>query len=349
LAILLPTLGKVEPVSTEVHWVTANSRTMLDHLAPQSEWHAPSQLYAFLSSPITYLARTLYHVSLSLQRLPASTNQTGIRVVCLSDTHTQIPTDLPEGDLLIHAGDMGNVGDVVEIQRQIDWLRSLPYAQKVVIAGNHDVFLCPSSQPTLSPDQRSGKLNWDDIKYLQNGAVTLPFPNRGNRRLKIYGAPQVPIDGPEHAFRYDRSQDVWAETVPVDIDILVSHSPPRWHLDLPVGLGCSSLLKETWRVRPRLHVFGHIHAGAGVEHVPWDIRQAIYERICERCCEAKLGGVYIMSNWLDLWSLVVACVSVTAWSLLRRDASRGGSIMVNAALMSQETGRLEQRPRVVII
>jgi len=320
---------------------------MLDHLAPQSEWHAPSQLYAFLSSPSTYLARALYYVSLSLQQLPALTKQDGIRVVCLSDTHTRIPTDLPEGDLLIHAGDMGNVGDVEELQRQIDWLRSLPHAQKVVIAGNHDVFLCPISRQTLPPESRGGKLDWVDINYLQNGDVTLRFPNCGDRRLKVYGAPQVPIDGPEHAFRYARSQDVWSQTIPADVDILVSHSPPRWHRDLPVGLGCASLLKEIWRVKPRLHVFGHIHAGAGVEYVPWDARQAIYERICQRCCQTS--GVNIMSHWPDLWSLVVACVKCTARSVLRRDGSNGDSIMVNAALMSQETGRLEQRPRVVIV
>jgi hypothetical protein len=323
--------------------------TMLGYLAPQSEWHAPSQIYAFLSSPVAYLARIIYHASLSLQQLPASPKQHSIKVVCLSDTHTQIPAEVPDGDLLIHAGDMGEMGDVEELQRQIDWLRSLPHAQKVVIAGNHDVFLCPKARQTLPPPSRSGKLDWGDINYLQNGAVTLPFPNCGNRRLKVYGAPQVPIQGPEHAFRYGRSQDVWAETIPVDVDIVVTHTPPRFHRDLPVGLGCAWLLKETWRVRPRLHVFGHIHAAAGVESVPWDARQAIYERICEQCCEAKLGGVHIISNWLALWSLVFVCVRTTAWSLLRRDDNQGGSIMVNAALMSQETGKLEQRPSVVII
>lgn len=31
------------------------------------------------------------------------------------------------------------------------------------------------------------------------------------------------------------------------------------------------LLLTFWRVRPRLHVFGHIHAARGVEHVSWDV------------------------------------------------------------------------------
>jgi len=321
---------------------------ILEYLAPKSEWHAPSQLYAFLSSPIAYLARLVYYASLSLH-VPTAPKQNGVKVVCLSDTHTRIPTDVQDGELLIHAGDMCNVGDVEELQRQIDWLRSLPHAHKVVIAGNHDVFLCPTARKTLPPASQSDKLNWGDIHYLQNGVVTLSFPSCGNRRLKIYGAPQVPIDGPEHAFRYDRSQDVWAETVPVDVDILMTHTPPKWHRDLPIGLGCASLLTETWRVRPRLHVFGHIHAAGGVETVPWDARQAIYEGVCERSSGAKLGGVHIMSNWLDLWRLLLACISTTARSLVQRDEHRGSGIMVNAALMSQETGRLEQRPRVIVI
>jgi hypothetical protein len=43
----------------------------------------------------------------------------------------------------------------------------------------------------------------------------------------------------------------------------MTYGPLRAHLDLLKG--CPYLLRTLWRVRPKLHVFGHIHEGAGVE------------------------------------------------------------------------------------
>jgi hypothetical protein len=78
------------------------------------------------------------------------------------------------------------------------------------------------------------------------------------------------------AFQYPRTQDTWKDRVPDDIDILVTHGPPKAHLDL-TGLGCEFLLAELWRIQPRLHVFGHIHAGYGQELVQYDDLQRAYE------------------------------------------------------------------------
>jgi Icc-related predicted phosphoesterase len=55
--------------------------------------------------------------------------------------------------------------------------------------------------------------------------------------------------------------------IPQDIDILISHGPPFGILDTaPIsGLheGCRELLDAATRVRPKLHVFGHIHTAYG--------------------------------------------------------------------------------------
>lgn len=36
-------------------------------------------------------------------------------------------------------------------------------------------------------------------------------------------------------------------------------------------MGCEMLRRAMWRVRPRLHVCGHVHEGRGVERVMWDL------------------------------------------------------------------------------
>ena len=58
------------------------------------------------------------------------------------------------------------------------------------------------------------------------------------------------------------------EKIPFDTDILLTHTPPYGINDLkkldPEPQGCKNLLKEvTERVKPKLHLFGHIHGRNG--------------------------------------------------------------------------------------
>lgn len=71
--------------------------------------------------------------------------------------------------------------------------------------------------------------------------------------------------------------DIWGGKIPDNIDILITHGPPRAHLDL-LEYGCVYLLQELWRVRPQIHVFGHIHEGAEMEWLQFDSLQSAYER-----------------------------------------------------------------------
>jgi len=266
--------------------------------------------------------------------------------VCISDTH-RLRAEVPEGDLLIHAGDLTDKGTIAELQEQIDWLDALPHAHKIAIAGNHDTFLDPRARSTLSAAGCSGRLDWRNIHYLQHRSVIITFPERDDRKLTIYGAPQIPAcGGPEHAFQYPRDQDAWTDTVPAGTDVLVTHTPPRFHLDLPIGLGCEWLLRESWRVRPKLHVFGHVHAGSGQQGIWWDGCQAAYERICQR--KAGLLDLLNPGHWTDLALLFICGIQSAVWSVLWGGEARGGTL-VNAALMSQETGMLDNIPQVVML
>lgn len=55
------------------------------------------------------------------------------------------------------------------------------------------------------------------------------------------------------------------DMIPSDTDILVTHTPPVGHGDLcctGVRAGCVELLSTVQnRVKPKYHVFGHIHEG----------------------------------------------------------------------------------------
>lgn len=227
----------------------------------------PSAWESFLRSPLLYLARKLYSARDIVPRRPISDSVT---IICISDTHNS-QAALPNGDVLIHAGDLTQSGTFSELQAALDWLKALPHAHKIVIAGNHDAVLDPS----LDAGNERARLDWGDVTYLCDESVTVKCSN--GRRLHVYGSPLSPCHG-NWAFQYPRSQDVWAGSVPDGVDILVTHGPPRGHLDL-MRLGCPHLLREVWRTRPRLHVFGHVHEGYGQEWVGFNGLQGAFEQV----------------------------------------------------------------------
>jgi Icc-related predicted phosphoesterase len=192
-----------------------------------------------------------------------------IKVVCTSDTHNTQP-HIPDGDVLLHAGDLTNHGTAAEVQAQLDWLASLPHTHKVVIAGNHDKVLDPDFVEHRRGLGERFSLNWHDITYLRCSSVTLDVA-RVDRSLKVYGDPETPEYG-RWAFQHPRNKDTWTNTIPPHVDVLLTHGPPMGHLDWDRA-GCPFLLKEIRRARPRLVLFGHIHEARGHEvmgHGSWD-------------------------------------------------------------------------------
>lgn len=267
----------------------------------------PTWLQLFIVSPIKTLAKTLYSYR-SWYYLPKPANS--ITVVCISDTHNRFPK-VPNGDLLIHAGDLSQGGTQQEVQRTLDWLKDEPHQFKVVIAGNHELLL--DDQKGFSNAERRS-LNWYDLVYLQDSTKSLRFKN--GRTLNIYGSPWTRKHG-NWAFEYSRDIDKWTKTVPESTDVLITHMPPFGHLDLD-GLGDEQLLREVRRVQPKLHVFGHIHAGYGNDELHNDSFEAIYEAV--------------MRRQAGLWSILkMACCVVWARAVRRKVSSHCGTILVNAA------------------
>jgi predicted phosphohydrolase len=177
-----------------------------------------------------------------------------MKIVCISDTHNyHDQIDVPDGDILIHAGDATIQGTVREISAFADWFKALPHKHKIFVAGNHDWLF---ERKSYSAKEILG----ESIIYLRDSAARV-------ENLKIYGSPWQP-EFCNWAFNLPRGQQIAAmwDLIPDDVDILVTHGPPYGARDEnPSGLlvGCRDLMKKVRKVKPKLHIFGHIHGGYG--------------------------------------------------------------------------------------
>lgn len=110
------------------------------------------------------------------------------------------------------------------------------------------------------------------------------------------------------------------------------------------------LLRELWRVRPRLHVFGHVHWGAGTEAVFFDEMQLAYERLLSRPRRGLIRDCFPHQGWVDFVELLGHGVHSVLWKwLMSGPGSNNGSLMVNAAQMYGNTGKVKNRAVVVEI
>ena len=119
---------------------------------------------------------------------------------------------------------------------------------------------------------------------------------------------------------------------PSNTDTLITHTPPAYHLDVEnkKHLGCLGLLDEIWRIKPQLHVFGHIHGGRGVERVTWGFEQRVFE-----------GIPYGEKGWFAVITVFCGLI-VKVLSLFGRHNKQPQTILVNAASKGggfQEDGR----------
>ncbi|PWO00878.1 Metallo-dependent phosphatase [Tilletiopsis washingtonensis] len=234
-----------------------------------------------------------FHHTYDARSPPARPSEHHVRFVVISDTHSTEPSDVPDGDVLLHCGDLTDIGGTEAFERQIAWLRSLPHPRKIIIAGNHDHAADNStgwyeregykiheeySQPRADParvrqllQDRSGGL-----RYLEDEALELTVDRDGVRDKcwRIYGSPWTPVFG-SWAWNYERGAE-HASAIPSNTDILMTHGPPHGYGGLDVvhsgaNVGCEAVTQrlEAGEIRPRLHAFGHIHEARGVSRHEW--------------------------------------------------------------------------------
>ena len=175
-----------------------------------------------------------------------------MRITCFSDSHGVVNDLDVDTDVVICAGDFCNSGELNDVIAFNRWFSKLPCKHKILIAGNHDV--CFEKEPALA---RS--LLGKDVVYLQDEGIDIDG-------IKFYGSPwQLPFM--DWAFNLPED-DLFRkfERIPAGVDVLITHSPPYGILDgIPSkkNLGSTALLNKVRAIKPRHHIFGHVHHGYG--------------------------------------------------------------------------------------
>ncbi|XP_018578376.1 metallophosphoesterase domain-containing protein 1 [Anoplophora glabripennis] len=254
----------------KVHYLTNN---------PTSAWKEISK------------SQKLLKLNVKIPGNPVEPNR--VRFVCMSDTHSLIRNimfDIPDGDIFIHAGDFTKCGQREEVIQFNKWLGTLPHKYKIVIAGNHELsfdekfssifkkkILLRHTQPIEDEVPNYGKtkdnieeaVNTENIRQYLTNCIYLEDSGVELYGIKIYGSPWQPEFG-NWAFNLPRGQECLSKwnLIPDDTDVLVTHTPPLGHGDLVcsgVRAGCVELLHSVQnRVKPKYHIYGHIHEGYGV-------------------------------------------------------------------------------------
>ena len=202
-----------------------------------------------------------------------------MKIVCISDTHMDEP-ELPEGDVLIHAGDLTYKGQPQELGKAKLWLFSQidKFNRVLIIPGNHDFGFESHFLMYKKEYENAGITVLNDSAEVINGVT-------------FYGSPITPWFH-NWAFNRHRGEDIqpyWL-MIPEETNVLVTHGPPHGILDgvpsrdrVMIGrdnhyrpiykkgghvehVGCEDLLERIKELKQlKLHVFGHVHEGYGQE------------------------------------------------------------------------------------
>uniref|UniRef100_A0A7S2CIW0 Calcineurin-like phosphoesterase domain-containing protein n=1 Tax=Florenciella parvula TaxID=236787 RepID=A0A7S2CIW0_9STRA len=194
------------------------------------------------------------------------------RFVCFSDTHGlhgSIPSEhQPEADVLLHAGDFSNTGELEQVESLSRWLQAYPAQEKVVIAGNHDT--------TFHEEYYMGgggarfhdpPLDCAQAKALLQGCTYLEDTSTEVLGYKVYGSPWQP-EFCDWAFSLRHGSELWQkwQEIPHDVDILLTHGPARGFCDRTSRdqrVGCPELAQAIRQRTVPVSVSGHIHDGYG--------------------------------------------------------------------------------------
>ncbi|KAF8146418.1 Metallo-dependent phosphatase-like protein [Mycena galopus ATCC 62051] len=232
----------------------------------------------------------LKYTGLPLPKPEPTTGKAWTRFVLISDTHGRT-FPVPDGDVLLHSGDLTRSGTLNDLRNIMAWLDTLPHPIKIIIGGNRDFLLDREWYDVNWPQtgRHGNEAKWEppdsvsellsgpsavaaNIVYLQDQLYT--FRARpGGREWSVYGSPRSPyVSPPIRAFSYDQADAEALVAAFPRTDILLTHCPPHDLLDLTNRgdhAGCPALAARLSTLRPRLHVFGHIHEARGAHVHLW--------------------------------------------------------------------------------
>lgn len=162
-----------------------------------------------------------------------------LRLVCISDTHgNHRKLTVPDGDVLISAGDFTQFGNEEHLIDFGAWLAEQPHKFKIVVLGNHE----------------------NNSSWNRRVAELLPQATVLRQSSLVLGENGPKFFGTDFFWRCVGSNPHF-DQIPEDTDVLIAHNPAEGCAD--GGKGCSSLLAAVRRVRPALVVSGHVHFARG--------------------------------------------------------------------------------------
>jgi Icc-related predicted phosphoesterase len=178
-------------------------------------------------------------------------------ITTISDTHGlhRRLRNIQMADLLIHAGDVSNFGEEHQVLDFLNWFSAQPHQYKIFIAGNHDFFFERENEKYI-------------LKHIPQNVIYLNDSGCEVEGVKIYGSPITP-EFMDWAFNRKRGKEIkkhW-DKIPTDTNILITHGPPFGKLDANINqykTGCEDLLKKVEKIKPKYHIFGHIHEAYGM-------------------------------------------------------------------------------------
>lgn len=275
-------------------------------------------------------------------------------------------------DVVLHCGDLTQNGTLPSLNKAITKLASIPAHLRLMIAGNHEITLneayylrhggTPSTHAAvLHLVERTAAAQ--GVTYLREGTHTFTLPNSGGTSFTVYASPYTPQHG-ESAFQYPSAHDrfnlpgcdsttpPWATNVATPtsaipaggVDVVMTHGPPKYVLDATTdgrSAGCEHLRRAVCRARPRLHCFGHVHAGYGAQRV-WFKDEEEIEDGEEDDGMVCLPKEFVGRNEARRRGYAQLCPA-------SREAMRehGQTLMVNAAVVEGEDGRAANVPWLV--
>ena len=229
--------------------------------------------------------------------------QHGLRLVLISDTHGMHRKlgKIPDGDVLVHAGDFTRFGKLEDAIDFNAWLGEQPHAHKVVVFGNHECNAdwarearAKASSRRVGQERHDGESGSGGRDAGNGSSKTLAPPAAGSARTAgtstllsnavLLAGDEVTLPpgagagaaGKYTGLRIHGTDFFWPMRegennpdfglIPEGCDVVIAHGPARGYVDGGHG-GCESLSKHIARARPRLVVSGHIHGSHGaVEH-----------------------------------------------------------------------------------
>ncbi|CAK9114709.1 unnamed protein product [Durusdinium trenchii] len=166
----------------------------------------------------------------------------GLRLVIISDTHNcHRDLTVPDGDILIHAGDFTQFGKEEHAEDFNRWLGEQPHKTKLVVLGNHET-----------------NATWNSrAREVLSNATLL---RQSGFKLTHCDRPPVSFFGTDF-FWPCHTGNPYFDQIPGETDVLIAHNPAKGCAD--GGKGCPALLDAVVKLQPELVISGHVHFARG--------------------------------------------------------------------------------------